>query len=139
MRYKLCKLSGKRNKHHCIPILSTCYCAVRVVYNGTTSPLSAMETSSKHCFLASSITHTEPQTATAALRYWDLADQTQRHDLDVVGRVVDEAHGLVGAGLGLHALHHVDGLSLQLAEAAVRLAVRPLRACNGSTQWERNE
>jgi hypothetical protein len=132
MRYKLCKLSGKRSKHHCIPILSTCYCAVRVVYNGTTSPLSAMETSSKHCFVASSITHTEPQTATAELHYRGLAHQPHRHDRDVVGRVVHEPHGLVGAGLGLHALHHVDGLSLQLAEAAVRLAVRSLRACSGT-------
>jgi hypothetical protein len=78
-------------------------------------------------------TRTTPQTATtAALRNWDLAHQPQRHDLDVVGRVVDKAHGLVGAGLGLHALHDVDGLSLQLAEAAVCLAVGTLRACSGT-------
>jgi hypothetical protein len=85
-------------------------------------------------FLASSTLHATPQTATTtALHYRGLAHQTHGHDLDVVGRVVDKAHGLVGAGLGLHALHDVNGLSLQLAEAAVRLAVRTLRACSCST------
>jgi hypothetical protein len=84
-------------------------------------------------FFAPSTLHAPPQTATTAeLHYRGLAHQPHRHDLDVVGRVVHEAHGLVGAWLGLHALHHVDGLRLQLAEAAVRLAVRPLRACSGT-------